>query len=1139
MLTTTSGQQSNYPNTNVIYVKPLGTGSNSTSNTIIAYSNADQLVFYKIPRTGNNALDIVAIVNAYPSNSTTSATGNAHAVSVSEGIVFLSGCLVQVLQPTFGIVNSTGTWASNLVVGFIATESIVNSNQDPSLLDNALGYGNENSPGADRLKIQPGLISLDPVTAANTAGFNPVATYNFGSLVTQATAGSNLYSIVGDAIAQRFSDSDGNYVVNPFRVDTVTTTGNSIVAALGPNNVLGRISPGAGYASGQRVELLKTAYINMRRGVDTQVNKNQQITFDYGSYFVLGEVAGAFAFTNAASVSLYSSVQQAVTNRTFTSAAPAGTLIGNATMRCFSSSGSGQYYLHVYNVQLANSFNTNQIQSVYYNGGTFKGIGDVLSSGIVGAALDDQLYSFGVNGLQKLRDGSNNNSSQYTYRTVNTTTMAVGGNIVVTIASSAPGGVDMLPFGVGILPDFDSAQFNITVGANAATANLSGTISTSGNVVTGTSTTFLTDFNIGDQVTASATTRTVSAIANQTSMTIDTAYGSNLAANTYVKTFTAGKLLNIAQNTLGKTSFINVTNSTSFTVVTNQVPTGSVTCYVTFDVLRTSVSPAQKIINKNRLVKIDTANNAGGPNGPWCLGLPDVHRIVKVYGSVGGGYSATGTDLTSSFVFDDGQRDTHYNLGYLVPKTSISSNNLLVVVDYFSTNTSSGLGFYTVESYPIDDANTANTTAITTSNIPLYLDEQGNKKYLRDYIDFRTPAANTAADTGYVDTTNATAVTAGVAAATLNPGVTLSFNVPATGLNNPSFGQNFQATYTMYLPRKDLIIITPDNLIMVKEGVSQINPQTPLWPENAMVVSVLNVPPYPSLSTDQTDTILALNQSAIDLVRDTSTAISASLVTNRRYTMRDIGVIDQRVTNLEYYQQLTALEKAATQMTVTDQYGLDRFKNGIFVDPFSDFTCSDVTSSEFSIAIDTRLGIARPKIQREIFRIKFNSGVSPNVQQTGRAITLPYVEIPFISQIYATKYRSAAPAAFAWNGRCILIPSYDNHNDIINTGSLNVTVDNTTAWKDFANTPFGSIWGDWQTTTNSVSTSVITGTQNTSTVYNTVYVSNTVYVTSNVQSVYMSPSGYVWNYSMSTQWNTNQILATYGTNMAVYNPIAI
>ena len=172
-------------------------------------------------------------------------------------------------------------------------------------------------------------------------------------------------------------------------------------------------------------------------------------------------------------------------------------------------------------------------------------------------------------------------------------------------------------------------------------------------------------------------------------------------------------------------------------------------------------------------------------------------------------------------------------------------------------------------------------------------------------------------------------------------------------------------------------------------------------------------------------------------------------------------------------------------MTVTDANGLDRFKNGIFVDPFNDFSYSDISNPEFNIAIDSTNSVARPKVSREVININFNASNSTAVS-TGRLVTLPYTPVSFLAQPYATQYRSAALVAFAWNGTCILMPSYDNHIDTINTGSVNITVDNTTAWSQFSNSAYAYIWGDWRTSTNVVSTSskTVVNTPNPPTQYN-------------------------------------------------------
>jgi hypothetical protein len=1077
VLTTSQGLASNYPNTNIAYIQYLNTGTLGEKS----FSNTDQLTFYKIPRTGNNTLDTIAVVNVYSNaSSNTFAIGNAHAISVSEGIVFISGAFVKVKSPTIGIVNPYSTYAGNSVVGFQAKESIVTENQDPSLNDNALGYPNENAPGAHRLKILPDLVTLDQVNASNTEGFNPIAVYNYGSLVNKSTSGSNVYSIVGEAIAQRVYEEAGNYVVNPFAVDTITTiSGNSVVSSLDANNVLGRINPGIGYALGQRVELQKTAYINMRRGIDTQVNLSQQITFNYGGYFVLNEVAGSFPFANAQSVQLYDAPQSAVTNRLFSSLTPTGNNIGTASVRCFSynsgtpGSNNAQYLLHVFNIALTGNSNSGNIKSVYYNGST-KGVGDLLSTGTVGSAFSDQLFSFGISGIKNLRDSSNNNNTQYVFRTKQTGTMSTNGVISVILGASAPGGTNILPYGTGILPDSDASSITVVGTANVDSGALGGTVTVSSisNTVTGVSTTFNSTFNIGEQIKVGSAVRTITYITNSTSLSVDSFFSANSSGSAYYKSYIAGKILPISQTFGGVSSYVNIANSTAFSIITNQAPSTSLSVDVTYDVLRTSVSPAQKQIRKNRFVKIDTSSN---PNGPWCLGFPDVHKINKIYGSANGTFTTSGSDITSQFVFDTGQTDTTYGLGYIYPKTYVSSGNpsLLVCLDYFASNTTSGSDFYTIESYPIDDSNTANVNAIQTKDISLYVDSLGSKTTLRDYVDFRIPCNSTANDTGYVDTSNSSAVSTAITYATVSPSANITFNIPATGLNVPSYGKNFQSDFTNYLPRKDLIMITPDNVIKIKEGVSDVNPQTPLYPENAMVVAVFNIPPYPSLSTDQTDALLSLNQTAKTLIRDTSTAISSNLLTNRRYTMRDIGKLDSRISNLEYYTQLSLLEKKAADMTITDANGLNRFKNGIFVDAFSSFALSDVSNQEYTINIDTSDCVARPAIQREVINIDF--ATSPSVQKTGRVISLPYTEVSFLTQPFSTRYRSSARVAYSWNGNIVLIPSFDNHNDIINTGSINISIDNTTPWREFASSPFGSVWGDWRTNTEAVSTSVING----------------------------------------------------------------
>jgi len=1074
-----SGLESQYPNTATIYLKYHGSGSNSTVLDIQSFSNNRSIEFRQVTNAGNT---VVATIKTYANTTVnTYSTGNGHFIAASEGVIFINGTFVRVPNPTYGIVNAYGTYAGNSVVGFTLTEEIITEVDDPTLLDNALGYPNENAPGAWRLKLTPQLTALDPDVAANTPGFNTIAQYNFGSLITKSVVGKDAYQVAGEILDTRMYESAGNYVVNPFTADTISISPDGVFDA---NSFYGRIGAGVGYVQGARVSLDRTAHVQMRRGIDTLTKTTQQITFNYGGYYSVNEVAGIFEFNKAQPVYLYDTAQKVVTNRTFAEASVTGTLIGNAMARCFTlnngvpGTNGAIYNVHLFNIKIANGYSATQVKALYANS-THKGFADLYKSGLQGTSAKPQLYTFGFSGIKNLRDTANNNNTEYLYRTANTAaTMATDGSISIIINGSQPGGTDILPFGIGTLNDVDAQSYNIILAANVSTVALAGTVNvyTTNTSVLGTSTTFTTRFVAGDQIKVGSEIRTVASVSNNTVINVDAPFAAANTGATYYKTYLKGKQLPITSvPSSGPVSNIAIGNSTAFTVYTGQSNlSSSVAVDVVYDVLRTSTSPAKKAIKKNRFVKIDTSAN---PFGPWCLGYSDVHKVSKVYASADGSYALAGLDVTSNFNFDTGQRDSYYDLAYLYAKPGYSTSSfpyLLVQLDYFQANTSTGVGFFTVESYPIDDANTSNTSAIQTKDIPLYVSDSGDKIWLRDYIDFRAPASLTANDTGVVDLANSVSVNNAISYAIVNPSSTLTLQVPTNGLNVPSYGGNFEADYTMYLPRKDLVFITKDKQIKVKEGLSSVSPQTPLYPENAMPIAVYTIPSFPSLTTDEMDSEYLVNKTSKNLTRDTSTSISTSLLLNRRYSMKDIGKLDDRITNLEYYAQLSLLEKKATDMTVTDANGLDRFKNGIFADAFGNRLLSDLTNPEYTICIDEQRSVARPYNIREYIPITFNSGSSTRATKTGRAITLPYTEVSFLAQPYATKYRSSAHVAYAWNGKLQLFPSYDNAQDTANGGSISITVDNSKSWQDYSKSPYGTIWGDWRTTTTTSSNTVFT-----------------------------------------------------------------
>jgi len=93
--------------------------------------------------------------------------------------------------------------------------------------------------------------------------------------------------------------------------------------------------------------------------------------------------------------------------------------------------------------------------------------------------------------------------------------------------------------------------------------------------------------------------------------------------------------------------------------------------------------------------------------------------------------------------------------------------------------------------------------------------------------------------------------------------------------------------YSYYLPRTDKIVLTSKGDIQLVKGISSFNPKEPAPLQNSMTLFVLEQKPY-----------------VFDVKKD----IDVTVVDNRRYTMRDIGRIENRVKNLEYYTELSLLE---------------------------------------------------------------------------------------------------------------------------------------------------------------------------------------------------------------------------------------
>lgn len=331
--------------------------------------------------------------------------------------------------------------------------------------------------------------------------------------------------------------------------------------------------------------------------------------------------------------------------------------------------------------------------------------------------------------------------------------------------------------------------------------------------------------------------------------------------------------------------------------------------------------------------------------------------------------NGTSEDITDWFTLNTGKTENYYGISSIQLKENYPSpGNIDIDVQYF---THSPGDYFSVDSY----------SSIDYDEIPVET-IKGVETPLSDVIDFR-PRIDDIGD---------------------------DFEGTGSSYSNfPKPNTFFRADFDYYLNRIDKVFISYTGEFMVIKGSPAVEPREPGTPKNAMHLYTLEIPAYTKNVED----------------------INVSSVEHKRYTMKDIGKLEQRISRLEYYTTLNALEKETSDMQILDSNGDDRFKNGFLVDTFNDHAVGDIENEDFLCSIDTKEGFVRPQFYMEGDDLEFNSSDSTNVQDTGGIITLPYTEQTLINQTAASRVINVNPyAIFSWDANVVLLPSRDSWIDV-------------------------------------------------------------------------------------------------------------
>jgi hypothetical protein len=183
----------------------------------------------------------------------------------------------------------------------------------------------------------------------------------------------------------------------------------------------------------------------------------------------------------------------------------------------------------------------------------------------------------------------------------------------------------------------------------------------------------------------------------------------------------------------------------------------------------------------------------------------------------------------------------------------------------------------------------------------------------------------------------------------------------------------------LYLSKNSVNFETPYDKFFITNGSESTKPgTTPLVADKTkLAIATIELPPF------------------------AESAFSCSIIyeNNTRFTMADIGKIQQTTLRLDKAVKVHSIEIANLKAIIQNDAGDTLLKSGILVDNFQDFSKTDILSGGFFCAINTKQGICYPMFSAYNVDLKITSQTNVNIAND--IITAKYIEEVLVSQVEA------------------------------------------------------------------------------------------------------------------------------------------
>ena len=974
-------------------------------------NDANLQIFSTSDVSSSNLLGSVTAVSA-------DAFGKAKLLGVTEGVFYTNGVFVKNSQQVIAADKYNAN--ANVSIGFELEESIVSATSDTSLLDPALDSSNYLAPGGDRYKISLNLskkqldsanLSLPSLT---TNKYIELVRYKNGLLVKNTS--DTRYSDLGRTLAKRTYDESGDYVVRGLRT-RLETEGNTAMFL--------HISPGKAYVRGYEVDKLLPTRLLINRARDTETITGHDVSTFYGNHINVSNANTALFNTNVSErVELHSSnvtidgttkiAEAYVRNIQYVSGS------GNQTInrlylfdiKTVANTGGvslplslaktivGQTDSGICNVNVSSTITFTRTARVVNNTPHLEisGVGQPIKVG--DEVFGHNVSSFDSGGLHGTTEGE---------RRIYVTDVQ-GSNIRLSDTSLV--GTEFPLVNTDEIYEFRRAEISDPTYEASVFQSSYSSIASLNQANYDTKRIFKSVTFTNGQATITTNDGTERFKEAATALLKQTFYSVIVRTGSAGLTSPDAKTVDLSAAGVTFTTTSTPGSADSLTIDLNE-PGFSGTCDILTTIDITGAGRRTKLATSG--VKFFDEIGNTSTSIIRSLGVTDLINVTAIYISndTSSAAGSSNVNVKDSFIIDTGQKDSFYDHATIklregnkgsqaTNENAVNTGNVRIEYNRF---THTGIGHFDANSYPVYES------------IPQHTRKDGVILDLTDSIDFRPTRTDDETSNVYSNTS-------------------MTFN---RNQIVDSREAEVDTDLTYYLGRVDKVVLQPSGDFRVIEGVSALNnPPTPADDSEAMTIMKMSLDPYTYESSN----------------------VKIDLVKNRRYTMRDIGGIENRLNRMEYYTSLSLLEQEISGATYFDGNNIQLFNSGFIVDDFRGHGIGDVRNKDYKCSVSF---VPDKTLHPQFKANATNSAIQTSgLTNTGGHLTIPYTLQTFTAQDIASGTTNINPFNVAsFVGHVVLNTDVTTYADFNTRPSVNLNGDGEADMAEFGENFVGSKWGEW------------------------------------------------------------------------------